>query len=465
MASVRPPNGVDGLCHTFVSHPPARVSTVPRPAYLVRRGACYYFRKRISNAADGAPRRSRTHISLSLRTKDRRVAVERMMTAFETVNRFEVHAELAERAAYLVREMRRHAKPKAELTFDDVMRRHLIERLCGKLICDAQAVGHDLVNHPAEFHYLWQAFVKATCEAERSLSFLERRSYERGREEQREAIAAGWSSMTVCSVPDAIVVPQTTGKLPVEDADGGDGSSTEDLPMHELIEMFLAFLRKTDGNEVNVAEARLPLQFLVDLLDGPTVSELTRTRLNELELALPDVPKTKGIPKEYRASLITRYRYAREHGWEGLSRVSKTTLSNRWQRRLHNFFDWAIERGHLEGPRYTFRLKGVENPDPQPRDGWTIEEVVAFFPFPFFSAQGPWHISGPREPFWCRGGDIGPISSSFLPACAHRRSAGSVRIAFSSARACGTLICARPRTGGARRDAHEAIQRPRLGQD
>lgn len=59
----------------------------------------------------------------------------------------------------------------------------------------------------------------------------------------------------------------------------------------------------------------------------------------------PEHPHPVGVPKEHTVSLHERWQYAQAHGWDGLKRVSKTSLKNGWHRLLHAFLTWASEKG------------------------------------------------------------------------------------------------------------------------
>ncbi|MEM7729589.1 MAG: tyrosine-type recombinase/integrase [Pseudomonadota bacterium] len=311
------------------------------------------------------------------------------MMAFDTVHRFEVHDDLVGRANHLIEEMQRLAKAPEDLTVEDIIERRMIETLGVALIAEARARNHNLVTDPEPFHDAWDKFVSATCEGEAELNVLERRSYERGRTDQSEAYARGWAKPTLVAPTE----PPVSDDKAVTALDASTATSTagSDLRLSALVDMHLNDIRTADGNDVNVAEAQLPLTFMVDLLGDPYLAQLGSQEFGQVERALPNVPTLAHIPSKHRRSMFARMKYAEKHGWDELKRASEKTLTNRWHRRLHNFLDWAIDKQHLEGPRYKFTLVGAENPVGQGRDAWTIEEVRQFFSLPLFTGAKSRH--------------------------------------------------------------------------
>ena len=78
---------------------PSKAGVSVVQARLSRAARCVLFlRKRLADPLEGRGGMTRTHLCVSLRTNDRLEATGRMMTAFETVHRFEVQPDLVRRA-------------------------------------------------------------------------------------------------------------------------------------------------------------------------------------------------------------------------------------------------------------------------------------------------------------------------------------------------------------------------------
>ena len=84
---------------------------------------------------------------------------------------------------------------------------------------------------------------------------------------------------------------------------------------------------------------------------------------------MTDIPHTKG-PAATLPLLFKRYQYAQKHGWEKLSRVSVTTIEERYHYGLRKFINWAIDEKHYLGEAPKFVCIDQENTAALPRDAF-----------------------------------------------------------------------------------------------
>jgi hypothetical protein len=80
--------------------------------------------------------------------------------------------------------------------------------------------------------------------------------------------------------------------------------------------------------------------FFISALGDKQFKDLIAEDFEAVDLMLPDVPNRTGMPKEHTNSLYDRYAYAQKHGWDGLKRLSRSTLRNKYHTALNSFFDW-----------------------------------------------------------------------------------------------------------------------------
>jgi integrase len=79
-----------------------------------------------------------------------------------------------------------------------------------------------------------------------------------------------------------------------------------------------------------------------------------------------------------------RYRYAQQHGWDNLKRLTEARLQNGYHNALSRFFDWAITNGRYPYPKPTFEKTSEENLVSINRDAFRHSEVRAIFSQPLF---------------------------------------------------------------------------------
>jgi len=96
--------------------------------------------------------------------------------------------------------------------------------------------------------------------------------------------------------------------------------------LSEVLKLYLAPPHKKRAGETRGRPDTAPIvQFAVDFLKDPVFDGITEENWKKLDEAMTDIPHPKGVPDDHR-SLFQRYQYAKETGWDELSRVTITTV-------------------------------------------------------------------------------------------------------------------------------------------
>jgi hypothetical protein len=134
------------------------------------------------------------------------------------------------------------------------------------------------------------------------------------------------------------------------------------------------YLAPPDRKKAHLSKGRSEtaaiVQFAIDLLNDPPLHSVSKDDWDKLDLALPDIPHSRDLPAEACSSLYTRYCYAQKHRWDGISRVTETTIKGRYRYGLYKFIDWAIDKKLYPGPRPTFVCIDPQNLAALPRDAF-----------------------------------------------------------------------------------------------
>lgn len=164
------------------------------------------------------------------------------------------------------------------------------------------------------------------------------------------------------------------------------------------------YLAPPDRKKAHLAKGRSEtaaiVQFAIDLLNDPPLRSISKDDWDKLDLALPDIPHSRNMPDESCSSLHARYCYAQKHGWDGISRVTETTIKGRYRYGLYKFIDWAIDQKLYPGPRPTFVCIDPQNLAALPRDAFDDEELLDLLRLPLFTGcAGPHRIWTPGRYF------------------------------------------------------------------
>jgi integrase len=278
----------------------------------------------------------------------------------------------------------------------------------------AQERGYAYQMRFPEMPSLWVDFVNQNKDAESRIAHLNvRRAYEAGRTDATEAIAENWTpaprpaparsetfdpiAMIDRLLKDAVaqrvahlssaeagpLAPATPPAEPHQPADQAKGASVR---MSAALEQFLLPPgRKREHQVKGRKEAKAVVQFAVNLLNDPVMSDLTREHWRRLDEELPDIPYRKNIPAKHAKTLFQRYKYAETHGWSELTRLTTTTIKSRYWGGLYKFIDWAIEESLYQGPRPKFLCIDPKNLAPLPRDAFDDSELLALLNLPLFT--------------------------------------------------------------------------------
>ncbi len=164
------------------------------------------------------------------------------------------------------------------------------------------------------------------------------------------------------------------------------------------------YLAPPDRKKAHLSKGRSEtaaiVQFAIDFLDDPPLHSVSKDDWDKLDLALPDIPHPRDLPDDAGSSLYARYCYAQKHGWDGISRVTETTIKGRYRYGLYKFIDWAIDKKLYPGPRPTFVCIDPQNLAALPRDAFEDAELLDLLRLPLFTGcAGPHRIWTPGRYF------------------------------------------------------------------
>lgn len=149
------------------------------------------------------------------------------------------------------------------------------------------------------------------------------------------------------------------------------------------------FLQPPDPKRVRSfkgrTEAQAIIQFAIDFLNDPTMERVSRSEWDALDVAMTDIPHPKNMPGDHIKSLFARYRYAKDHGWTNLVRVTEKTLKSRYWFGLYKFIDWTITNKHYSGARPKFVCVDPKNLASLPRDAFEDSEILDILKLPLFT--------------------------------------------------------------------------------
>ena len=265
----------------------------------------------------------------------------------------------------------------------------------------------------------WVDFVIQNRAAEENLGRRDRQEqYERGRADASTAVANGWLPApaapplpVVAAAPatapvtlsdavhqtiNALVAAEVAKRVPKPPAPtgtaaGGQHAETQAAPTTALrLSQAMALYLTPPGKKRKLKtrgrrDTAAIVKFAVDLLGNPLFDSVTMADWDRLDEAMTDIPLPKGIPDSHRGSLFLRYKFAQEHGWNELSRVTVTTLKERYHYGLGKFLDWAIKERLYLGEKPRFECIDEENTAALPRDAFDDSELIALVSLPLFT--------------------------------------------------------------------------------
>lgn len=400
-----------------------------RTSYLTRRDGRYYVQARFSRHV--AAFLGRHLYRASLRTADYRQARKRLAECMAWVHRMNEsidYVSLFQKNAVELRAYLRDAWPVSE---ERLVARRNYEELLKNMARRAKAAGCDPAMIEPDYFTLFQRFVKQNVEAEGRLRKDDNlRHYEKGRSDMQALLGHGpvpdsfqqpesWSVFDE-AFPSASASPEPapqqairadvisswnhdTARLSAEKltepaavdavaashrdeaaADAGIGAVSPmrfSQALAEYLEEDIRNGRNADARSI----VELIVQFLIDVMDDPFLHEFDEDAARRLDDMMPEIPNRKNIPRAHCVSLSARYFYAKEHGWEGLERLTEMRIRNHYHDALSRFFAWAIEKGHYPHRKPAFEKTSPENLVSLQRDAFKPDEVKRIFSQPLFT--------------------------------------------------------------------------------
>src|SRR5690606_31379368 len=184
----------------------------------------------------------------------------------------------------------------------------------------------------------------------------------------------------------ALSVAQPSGvELASSDKRANSDQQKAPLRFSEALALYVETDEESNGNADARSIVKLVVQFIIDKLDDPLLSEFDEEAAARIDAMLPDIPDRKNIPREHVGSLAARYDYAQKHGWDGLKRLTEARLKNGYHNALSRFFGWLIQKKLYlrEIPR--FSRFSDENLVSLERDAFSTDEVSRIFSLPLFT--------------------------------------------------------------------------------
>lgn len=281
---------------------------------------------------------------------------------------------------------------------DRLFARKNYEELLKNLNRRAQAAGCAADMIEPEFPELLKLFVQQNVEAETYSRKAERvKEYERGRTDMQAAIQFGAvpdsfqrkppvdrqsfpelvASPPSPSAPPPFMPPITEKPIMLTPAMATPRFSEAEAEYYKENEKLG---RSADGRQ----DVRLIVQFLIDRFGDIHVKSFTKEHVELLDSMLPHIPDRNNIPREFCASLATRYDYAQQHGWDNLKRLTEARLRKGYHSSLSKFFGWLITKGYYKDDKPIFNEVDGKNLVSLPRDSFDYEEVKEIFSQPLF---------------------------------------------------------------------------------
>lgn len=152
-----------------------------------------------------------------------------------------------------------------------------------------------------------------------------------------------------------------------------------------LLAEFLADERRARGHDGVRGDVGIYVDFMIALLGDRAIGDYGKDDLDKLGRELPEIPNRTGLPRDAKGSLWDRYRHAKEHGWQGLARLSETTLINRYKSGIDRFLAWAETKNHVNDKIRINVVLSPENLVALPRDSFTDDEVELILNMPSFT--------------------------------------------------------------------------------
>lgn len=196
-------------------------------------------------------------------------------------------------------------------------------------------------------------------------------------------LAASITPSLVPELSDVGDIAQGNGQPVVSHS--AKSSVNANIRVSEALELYLERMRLLRKKEDGLSLMALIIRFFIDEFEDPVIRNISRDDILSLEKMLPEIPNRTGIPKNHRATLSTRYRYAQANGWDGLIRLTEERIRKSYHSSLSIFFGWLIEEGLYLGKKPVFNYVSDENLVSLPRDSFSDDEVIEIISMPLFT--------------------------------------------------------------------------------
>ena len=367
-----------------------------RPSYLARSpSGRYYLQRRLGKSANQIF--GQAVLRVSLRTGDFQEARRRLPMMLDWANQAVAAPDLEALGRLFDQQLKRHVE-EGEPRDDRTLAVRLgLEHQIRNFMLRANERGFLFARLFEGFAYRWGDFVNQNKDAEANLAaglpsaftpavlpvvgspalgsvdvgFIRNLV-------QQELAAKEVRSLPIDTATTAVVTQQE-GEPPIP-------SASCPHRMADLLEKFLAPPdRKRARNFKGRPEAKPIVQFAIDFFKDPILEQIGPAQWAALDEALSDIPHPTNVPRNHAHSLFARYKYAQDHGWDDLVRLTEKTLKSRYWYGLYKFIDWAIAERFYSGGRPKFECIDPENLASLPRDAFEDEEILRILRLPLFT--------------------------------------------------------------------------------
>jgi integrase len=394
---------------------------VARPSYLSRRpDGRYFIQIRLGKAA--AVLYGRALFRASLRTSNFQEARRRLVDNLEWVIEVVEAPDLAALGGILHHRLGVYIVDGAPESERRLAERLAFEHQVRNYISRAQERGYLFARQFEGFASRWVEFVDQNKLAEAEIAKGDlRRAYETGRADEKDRSAKfddRQESPPLAQIDPVPLIERIVQAEVVKRLGTPTASQAAPIPVpvespvpevekstdKHLSDALTEFLKPVDPKRQHTTKGRFEaepvVKFAIEFLGNPRFGDLKPADWKRLDEALTDIPKTKNIPAETAATLFGRFKYAEQHGWEELTRITQKTLKSKYWGGLYKFLDWAIEEKVFQGPRPQFVCIDPKLMASLPRDAFEDKELLQLFSLPLFTGcRNRTHVWKPGDYF------------------------------------------------------------------
>lgn len=381
-------------------------------SYLVRRTSGS-FQVQVRFSVPLAMALRRTHFKVSLGTHDPGVARERSRRVMSRIEPYVRAPDLPTMGGKIWNDMRLELRLGQTTDGSRYLDRQLIEQVAREFVAKVEGVplddAFDLFSFGKtflEFCRMQEAELAAFKQTERGRILL---AHDTEPPRARDAEPASQATPPLAAITSDLAafgaalkqILATVGHSPASGS-AVPAPTPPTLTFADAARQFIEFERRQGKAPSREDKTTAILAFVDAYLDQPLLSELTDDVLEQIDIALGDIPNVKGFSSTDRQGLFHRYQKARAHnercvlnghanGWSDKTfmRMSMSAVEARFHTPLNAFFKWARER-QLSSTSYRFhKLDGQLN-SALPRDALSNQAAIAVVKLPLFTGcAGP----------------------------------------------------------------------------